>query len=451
MKHFLWLVICLVFMSNYLLADENYVTVYNDNLGLVKQIRTVNISKKNLPLRFSDVAARLIPTSVHLRNLSGNKNFQILEQNFEYDLVSSDKILEKYIDYPVEIIKENGELIQGTLLSKQGNSLVMKTDDAIKIVPWNDKLSINVKELPEGLITRPTLIWDISGAKSGKEQLEVSYLTEGMNWHAEYVGVFDEKSSRLNLDAWVSLDNKCGATFNKAHLKLVAGEVHRAPALGRRQKWAKGAPLIELAEADRGFQEREFFEYHIYDLERLTTIKNNQIKQIALFPPANVKVDKKFFYSANRDPKKVEVRLIFKNEKEAGLGKPLPEGVFRIYQKDGQSLEFIGEDRIDHTPKNEEVKITVGKAFDLVGERKVVDRKKLSKRSERQSIEIELRNNKEKEDVIIVVEEMLYYREWKIDDNNFPYTKKDISNITFEIPVKANGKSVLQYSITYRW
>jgi hypothetical protein len=433
-----------------LLADENYVTVYNDNLGLIKQVRTVSMDKKNLPIRFSDVAAQLIPTSVHLRNLSGNKNFQVLEQNFEYDLVSSDKILEKYIDHPVEIIRENGELIQGTLLSKQGGSMVVKTDDGIKIVPWNDNLAVNVKELPEGLITRPTLIWEVSGVKSGNEKLEVSYLTQGMNWHAEYVGELNEKSTQLNLDAWVSIDNKCGATYKDAHLKLVAGEVHRAPQ--PRRTFEKGEQITAYAmDESRGFQEKAFFEYHIYDLDRPTTIKDNQTKQISLFPSATVNVDKKYYYNANTDPTKVAVRLLFVNDEKAGLGKPLPEGVFRIYQRDGESLEFIGEDRIDHTPRNEEIKITVGNAFDLVGERRIIDRKKISNRSERQTIEIELRNNKEKEDVNIVVEEQIYYRDWKIEDNNFPYKKKDVNNITFDVPVKANGKAVLQYTITYSW
>jgi hypothetical protein len=448
MKIYFVMFLLLLFIGN-ILADENYVTVYNDNLGLIKQVRTVPVDKKNLPIRFSNVAAQLIPTSVHLRNLSGNKDFQVLEQNFEYDLVSSDKILEKYIDHSIEIIKENGELIQGTLLSKQGSSMVVKTDDEIKIIPWNDNLSVNVKELPEGLITRPTLIWEVSGVKSGNEQLEVSYLTQGMNWHAEYVGVLNEKSTQLNLDAWVSIDNKCGATYKDAHLKLVAGDIHRAPQ--PRQIFAKADLLAATAEREQGFQEKAFFEYHIYDLDRPTTIKNNQTKQISLFPSATVNVDKRYYYNANTDPTKVAVRLLFINDEKAGLGKPLPEGVFRIYQKDGENLEFVGEDRIDHTPRNEEIKITVGNAFDLVGERRVVDRKKISNRSEQQTIEVELRNNKEKEDVNIIVEEQVYYRDWKIEDNNFPYKKKDVNNITFDIPVKAGGKAVLQYSITYSW
>ncbi len=434
-----------------LLADENYVTVYNQDLALVKQVRTVEISKSNLPLRFTDVAAKIIPTSVHLNLQGGSKDFQVLEQNYEYDLVSADKILEKYIDHPVDIIKENGELVSGTLLSKTGNSLVLKTDGGIKILAWNDRMSVNVKELPEGLITRPTLIWDLANVKEGKKQLEVSYLTNGMKWEAEYVGVLDEKSAALNLDAWVSLTNQSGTTFDNAKLKLVAGEVHRAPTQPT-ARFAKGMDLMTAeAGAPQGFEERAFFEYHIYELDRLTTLKDNQIKQIALFPPANVAVEKKFYYNVNKDPKKIEVRVQFKNDQAAGLGKPLPAGIFRIYQKDKEGLEFIGEDRIDHTPRNEDVSITVGKAFDLLGERKIVDRQKISQRSERQTIEVELRNNKEKENVTIIVEENLYYPNWKIEESNFTYTKKDINHVDFSIPVKADSKQTLRYTIVYSW
>lgn len=445
------IIIMLASMSTLLTADENYVTVYNENLGLVKQIRTLNVRKSELPLKFTDVAAKLIPTSVHLRSLDGNKNFQVLEQNFEYDLVSAQKILEKYIDHPVEIIKENGEFVKGILLNESGNSLVLKTDEGIKILAWNDRMSINVKELPEGLITKPTLIWEIAGAKDGKQTIEVSYLTTGMSWQAEYVGVLDEKASSINLDAWVSVNNKSGATFKNAKLKLVAGDIHRAPSAKMRQRLGKVQEFAMAAETPKGFEEREFFEYHIYDLERLTTIRDKQIKQLALFPPATVKSEKKFFYNAMHDAKKVDVRVIFKNEEKAGLGKPLPAGIFRIYQKDKKSLEFVGEDRIDHTPRNEEVKITVGKAFDLLGERKIVDRKKISQRSERHTIEIELRNNKGKENVSIIVEEYFYYGFWKIEESNFSYQKKDAQHVEFNIPVKANDKTTLRYTLTYSW
>ena len=429
------------------LADESYVTIYNKDLGLVKQIRTLDIKPDDLPLRFTDVAAKIIPTSVHLRSVGENQAFHIMEQNFEYDLISSDKILEKYIDHTIEIIKENGDLIKGTLLSKQGGSLVIQTQEKINIIPWNNKMSIIVAELPEGLITRPTLIWELSGVKEGKKTLEVSYLTRGMSWHAEYVAVLNDNGTQLNLEPWVSINNQSGATFNNARLKLVAGDIHRAPEPKMFRTMVKKQRL-EVAEAP-AFEERTFFEYHIYDLERLTTIKNNQIKQIALFPPTDVVSEKQFFYNPRKDVKKVEVRVLFTNKAENGLGKPLPAGIFRIYQKDAESLEFIGEDRIDHTPRNEVVNITVGKAFDLLGERKVVSSQKVSERAERQRIEIELRNNKLNEDVTIIVEEVLQNRNWELEQSNFEYKKKDAQKIEFKIPVKAGKIETLRYTVLY--
>jgi hypothetical protein len=440
----------LTLLAGTALADETYVTVYNQDLGMIKQVRTLNTRPDNRPLRFTDVAAQLIPASVHLRTLTGGSNLQVLEQNFEFDLVSSEKILEKYVDHPVEIVTEGGELVSGTLLSRKGNSLVLKTAAGIKIMAFNDKLSIQVKELPQGLITRPTLIWELAGQGAAEEKLEVSYLTAGMNWQAAYVGILEDEGKSVDLKAWVSIDNRCGATFENAHLKLVAGEVHRAAEPRAVQRMLKAETMAEEKAAPQ-FEERRFFEYHIYQLERPTTIKDNQIKQIALFPDVTVKSEKKFFYNASRDPKKVEVRLVFKNEEKAGLGKPLPAGIFRLYQKDQKSLEFIGEDQIEHTGRNEEVKITVGNAFDLAAERKVIEQSKVTSRSQRQTIEIELRNNNPKQDVTIVVEESIYCGDWQIESSNFTYVKKDINQVEFSVPVKADGTAKLRYSLLCRW
>jgi len=447
MKNILFFIVLSLVLNSW--ADEYYVTVYNQNLALIKHIREVEIRPENLPLKFTDVAAKLIPTSVHLRPLKGSAQFTLLEQNFEYDLVSADQILRKYIDHPVEIVAESGTLISGTLLSYYGSNLIVRTNQGIKILPWNDRLSITVKDLPEGLITRPTLVWELGNIKSGKAVLEVSYLTEGMQWHAEYVGVLNEKSNQLDLGAWVSIDNKSGATYKDARLKLVAGEIHRA-SKSRLTYYRMAEKAVDMAKAAPAFQEREIFEYHIYELDRKTTLKNNQKKQITLFPNTVVSCWKELYYNASMDPKKVEVRIIFKNTKEAGLGQPLPAGIVRLYQKDRESLEFVGEDRIDHTPRNEEVKLVIGKAFDVTAERRIIDKKKISKRSERQRIEIELKNNK-KEDIKIRVEEFLYYPNWEISDNNFSYTKKDAQRIEFWVPVKADGKTIIQYTVTYSW
>ena len=446
---FVLLTLCLVASSAK--ASENHVTIYNDNLALIKQERILETENVDRPIRFTGVAAKLIPSSVHLRSVSGNKALQVIEQNFEYDLISSEKILEKYIGHPLEIITEYGDFMKGLLLNNPPGSLVLRSEEGIRLIPWNDRTTITVEELPEGLITRPTLVWKLSGVKGGHEAVEVSYLTTGMDWHAEYVGLLDEASSGMNLDAWVSVNSRCGATFEDARLKLVAGEVHRAPAQEAVRR-AKGVYQMEAeARTDRGFEDREFFEYHMYELDRRITLRNNQIKQIALFPPATVSTEKEFFYNAARDAEKVEVRLTFVNQESAGPGRPLPAGVFRIYKRDQGGLEFVGEDRIDHTPRGETVKVTMGMAFDLRAGRKVVEIRKVSERSERRLIEIKLRNYKEDRDVEVVVEETLYYRDWEIEEANFPYTQKDVNHLEFLVPVGAQGETVVRYRVLHRW
>jgi hypothetical protein len=426
---------------------EDYVTVYNDNLGLVKQVRTVNVNLKNSIVEFKDVAASLIPTSVHLKSLTDN-DFKILEQNFEYDLASADKILQKYIDHEVNIILESGELISGTLMSIAGKNYVLKTDDGLKILPANDKIQISVKELPEGLITRPTLIWLVSGVKSTSQKLEVSYLTNNISWDAEYVGVLTEKEDKIDVGAWVNINNQSGAIYKNAQLKLVAGEIHRAEMV---TPYTVERRTMAMEAKSTGFEEKEFFEYHLYALQRPTTVNNNQIKQISLFPNTTVSCNKKYVFDPRKDAKKIEVQVIFVNKKEYGLGLPLPKGIFRIYKQDNNSLEFIGEDRIDHTPRNEEVNLTIGNAFDIVGEKTVADRKKLSKTSEQQQIEIEIRNNKKKENVEVVVVEYFYYPYWKIDNSSHTFNKKSANKVEFVVPVKANDKTKLNYQVTYSW
>ncbi len=448
MKYILSLIILLISMT--VAQDvENYVTVYNENLGLVKQVRTVSVDLDNPVIEFKDVAASIIPTSVHMKSLTDSKSFEILEQNYEYDLASADKILQKYIDHQVSLILESGEYISGTLMSISGGNYVLQTEDGLKILPANNKMQISVKELPEGLITRPTLIWQVAGVKSKTQKLEVSYLTNDINWKAEYVGVLSEREDQLDLGAWVNIDNKSGATYKNAQLKLVAGEIHRvrepaAPYFDRRT-------MAETAAKGAAFEEKEFFEYHLYTLQRPTTVKNNQIKQISLFPNTTVSCNKKYVFDARKDAKQIEVQIVFVNKKEYGLGLPIPKGTFRIYKQDEKSLEFVGEDRIEHTPRNEEVSLTIGKAFDIVGEKTVVDRKKLSKTSEQQTIEIEIRNNKEKEDIEVVVVEYLYYPYWKIESSSHKYEKKSANKIEFVVPVKANDKATLNYQVIYSW
>ncbi|RMG62334.1 MAG: DUF4139 domain-containing protein, partial [Calditrichaeota bacterium] len=325
----------------------------------------------------------------------------------------------------------------------------LQTSSAITILRLSDELQISVQELPEGLLTRPTLIWLYRTGKKQTLPMELSYLTEGMNWHAEYIGVLNTDETRMETAAWVSIENKSGATFSDAQIKLVAGEVHRA-----REKpvvFYSERAVQAMREKKPMFEEKAFFEYHLYTLQRSSTLKNRQIKQISLFPATTVSTKKVFLYDAAREKDRVLVNVEFKNNESSGLGMPLPEGVFRLYKRDGDALEFIGEDRIEHTPRNEKVSLTVGKAFDIVAERTIVAQKKPSPRSEEQTIEIEFRNSKKESVDILVREHFPLYRNWEIKESNIPYEKRSATEVEFRVPVEAEKKNVLRFRVLYWW
>ena len=299
------------------------------------------------------------------------------------------------------------------------------------------------------MITRPTLVWMLNNGGPKKHKTELSYLTEGVDWHAEYVAVVDRDDKNLELGGWVSLVNRSGATYKDARLKLVAGDVNIVEA--RRRPEARGAlKAMAAVEAVPQFEEKAFFEYHLYTLQRKTTLKNNQTKQISLFPSAEVKAKKLYIYDSARYEKKVRVNLEFKNREQDGLGLPLPEGKIRVYKQDvDEALEFVGEDLIDHTPADEKVRIFLGNAFDLVGERVQKSSKKISSRSREEEYEISLRNHKEEDVGIVVVEH--FYGDWEITQRSHSYTKKDARTAEFAVPIPAKGEVKLNYTVLLRF
>lgn len=450
-KKFIFVFTFVLFLSSFAFAQEGKlaITIYNQNLALVKDKRTLELRKGGNEIKFTDVASQIDPTSVHFKSLDSPEKVVILEQNYRYDLVSSDKILEKYIDKKIEIKAKEEKTYSGELLSFSSNSLtLLEENQRIRIVSRDEVLDLYFPSLPEGLITRPTLVWLLDSDVSGKNKTEVSYLTKGVNWHAEYVGVVDKDDRNLELSGWVSIDNKSGATYTDAKIKLIAGEVHRVEERPPFPVLAKGIEAaIEMAVP---FEEKPFFEYHLYTLKRPSTLKDKEIKQITLFPNKKVFVEKLFIYDGTRDAKKVKVNLEFKNSKQQGLGIPLPKGKIRVYKEDvDKSLEFVGEDLIDHTPKDEKVRVYLGDAFDIVGERKRIDYKKISADVWEESYQIKMRNHKEERIEVTVVEHLHFYTEWKITETNFDYIKKDAQTIEFKLPVEKDGETVLNYTVMY--
>ncbi len=431
-------------------AQKIAITIYNQDLALVKDTRLLDFKRGENEIKFTDVAAKIDPTSVHFKALDYPEKVMILEQNYQFDLVTSDKILEKYLDKEIQVKTKGEKLYTGELLSFAAENLTLKEKEGgIRIVSRSEVMDLFFPTLPEGLITRPTLLWWLQSEIEGKEKAEVSYLTTGINWHAEYVGVVDDKDQNLEITGWVSVDNRSGATYKDAKMKLIAGEVHRVTERRVRPLLAKG---IEVAEAAVGvpFEEKAFFEYHLYTLKRPATIKDKEIKQITLFPTEKVKVNKIFLYDGAREAKKVKVNLEFVNSQEQGLGIPMPEGKIRVYKEDvDKSLEFVGEDKIDHTPKDEKVRVYLGDAFDVVGERKRTDYHKITDDVWEETYEIKLRNHKQEAIEVTVVEHLLFYADWEIISSNFEYNKKDAQTIEYKIPVQPDEEKVLKYTVRY--
>ena len=429
------------------------VTVYNNNLGVVKDKRTLTVPSGTSQIRIVDVAQLIDPTSVHI-DFAGT----VLEQNYQYDLVSLDKILQKYIDREITLTGENNERVAGRLLSVSGNQVVLqRSEGGLLMLPNIEKYRVSVESLPQGLITRPTLVWTVNAARSGNQDVDVSYQTQGMNWHAEYVAVLNESDTKMELNSWVSVENHSGATYENATLKLVAGDVNivQAPPVPMRDYRSK---QMEAAAADQAqFQEREFFEYHIYNLQRPTTIANNETKQVSLFEASDVAVTKKYMYRSGGwyypiyrygggDGKpKVNVVVEFENKENNRLGKPMPAGKVRLYKADGETVEFVGEDMIDHTPREEKLSLRIGDAFDIVVDDQMTDSRRISDRVNEATYRIVLKNRKS-EDVVVEVERRLGLN-WEILKKTHEFEKKNAQTAAFRIPVPKGKETILEFTV----
>nr|MBN2278857.1 DUF4139 domain-containing protein [candidate division Zixibacteria bacterium] len=431
-------------------AGDLSVTVYNSNLGVVHETRALDFIKGMGMVSFVDVPSQIDPTSVGFEMVEKNKAAVILEQNFSYDLASPDKIYAKYIDRKIDLMDENGQMYSGELLSTNRESSVLRGEGGqIQIVRMEKVVNANLPGLPEGLVTRPTLFWKYNSDFTGKADCRVSYQTAGLNWSAEYVGILDEKEKDLAFSGWASITNNSGAAYRDATLKLIAGDINRATPQVRGGRYLPQAEDMMLAKGSAGFEEKQFFEYHLYTLPRKATIADNEIKQISLFDPTASRVTKKYYYQPDVNDKNVKVSVEFVNSIQAGLGMPLPEGRVRLFKADSDgSMILLGEDRIDHTPKDEEVKLTVGNAFDISAETKILNMQQVSQRVEEYSYEIELRNHKD-ENVTIQVEKK-FYGDWEMIKTNYEYKKKDAVTIEFEVPVLANGKAVIDFLVRIR-
>jgi hypothetical protein len=427
-------------------ARDVRVTVYNSDIGVVKDARAAGLERGVNHLSMDDIASRIDPTSVRIK-IGGRGQVDILEQNFEYDLMSPERLLRKYLEETIDITTEDAGRYKGTLLGFDSRNFVLALDEGGVAVVARDKITdIVLPPGDKGLIVKPTLFWTVNSSREMSAQMEVAYITEGMNWHAEYVATLGERDDTMGLASWVSIDNQSGATYPGATLKLVAGEIHRVAERGI----PRPEMAMEMAPAKTArMEERAFFEYHMYALDGTTTIRDKEVKQIQLFPETDVTTEKQYNFDHTKGAR-VRVVMRFENSEDAGVGMPLPEGKIRVFKADVDgSLEFLGEDRIEHTPKDEEVKIYVGDAFDISVERNRTDFSKVSDRIVIETFEIELANHKE-DDVTVKVSEHIY-GDWDIRKSSHSYDKIRADIAEFSVPVQADERTVLTYTVRRRF
>lgn len=404
-----------------------------------------------------DVASSINPVTVHVKSLTAPSDFFVLDQNYEYDLMSEDAILNKYLGKKIKLQQWGQDLakketVDATLLSNNGGQIYQVGNEIYLGHPGTKILP----SLPENLVAKPTLTWNFMNKSAKPQQLEVSYLTGGIGWKADYIVTLAKDDAALDLSGWVSIDNQSGAAYKNARLKLIAGEVNRV----QESYPAPKMMMMRGAVADMAaqqFEEKAFFEYHIYDLQRKVTVKDRQTKQINLLEAQGVSAQKEmlvygtsnyYLYGMPGQAQKqdVNVYIKFKNSKENRAGMPLPEGTLRVYKKDTDgSLQFVGEDRIEHTPKDEEVRVKIGKAFDVVAERKQTNYERISDRIHESEWEVVIRNHKQEEVTIGILEPL--YGDWKVLKNSHPYQKLDAGTLRFDVKAGKDQEVKLTYRI----
>lgn len=451
------------------LADQQEVavTIYNDNLALVKDVRKVPLKAGASALAFRDVSARMRAETALMRSLSSPGALRVQEQNFDFDLLTPQKMLEKYVGKQVKVVRTHpttgAETVETATVLSANNGVVLQIGQRIETgVPGR----LVFDDVPPNLRDRPTLVMNLQNTGPAQQDVELSYLTGGLSWKADYVVELNAAEDALDVSGWVTLTNTSGATYRNARLQLVAGDVNQvAPEMatrGRPQLMAATA----MAKAESDVVEESLFEYHLYTLERPTTIAENQTKQVALLSAAGVPARRElvlqgadYYYqglSGDLGTKlKVAAFLEFDNKEASRLGVPLPKGVARVYKKDKSgNAQFIGEDRLDHTAKNEKVRLKLGNAFDVTADKTQTDFKRLSNTSKfgfvaESAYEIVLRNAK-KEPVTVTVQEPIP-GDWQMLAASQPHTKVSANMAVWKVTVPAEGKTVLTYRTLVRY
>ena len=447
--------------------EEVAVTIYNEQLALIKDLRQVKLVNGFNKLAFREVSALMRPETALLRSIDHTNGFRLIEQNFDFDLLTPHKLLEKYVGKKVRVVKTHpttgDETTEEAIVLSVNNGVVLKVGSRIETgYPGR----IIYEEVPNNLRDKPTLVISLESGTSKIQNLQLSYLSGGLGWKADYVAELDVSDKFIDLAGWVTLTNQSGATYKNAKLQLVAGDVNQVrQEMDMRQRNMVGKLSSAKAPAP-AMVEEGLFEYHLYTLQRPTTISNNQTKQVSLLSATKIPVNKKFLlqgqdyyyrssYGQIGQKLKVGVFVEFENKEDANLGMPLPKGVVRVYKNDKSgNAQFVGEDHIDHTPKNEEIKLKLGDAFDITADKKQSNFKKATaigkfSHAYTASFEILLKNAKD-EEVEVVVREPIP-GDWKMKSENHAHEKVAAGTAEWKIKVPAEGKTKLSYDVLVRY
>ena len=432
---------------------EQAITVYTNGLGLVRDMRTLTLPRGQSTVTFTGVAAEIDPTSVRVHSLTAPKALSVLEQRHIYDLLTDQRILFEYLNKDIQLITGESDIpVTGRLLHADSEQLTLQLENGrVEIIRRDGIQRISLPVLPESLVTTPTLAWLMDNDhQAGMHRLEITYLTAGLSWHAEYTALMNEANTLMTLSGWATIENQSGAAYNQAAITLVAGDPHRVsspqPVMAR-----KNMMLMEMADAAPQFNEQALFESHTYALGRRATVQDKATVQLTLFEDTAGKISKQYVYDGMMSPQGVQARIRFENKESLGFGKPIPRGTIRLYHQDRQGkAQFVGEDQVKDLAKEETAFLTVGQAFDLTGERVQTNARALSNRSSEEQYQITLRNHTDT-GVSIQVVEHLNRQNWSISESSHAYKKLDAGTIEFDSRVTAGGEAEISYTVVYRW
>ena len=438
--------------------ESTAVTVYNDNLALVKERRRIKLPAGLTRLSLREVSAQMRPETALLRAVTGAP-ISLIEQNFDFDLLTPEKLLEKYVGKEVTVLRSHPT----TGEEKSEKATVLATNNGT-VLRFADRIETGAPgrivfgSVPANLRDRPTLSVLLDG-DGGSQSLELSYLTGGLRWKADYVANLAGDGKHMNLSGWVTLTNQSGAAYTDARLQLVAGTVNRV--YDRQERMPMPMALAAPApRAKAAMSQESLMDYHLYSVERPTTIADNQTKQLALLSADAIPVRHEYlltgsdYYYRSRygelgQKLKPAVFISFDN-KGGELGKPLPAGIVRVYAMDSKgAAQFVGEDSISHTAKNETIKLRLGEAFDVTADRKQTAYKKLAETTAETSYRIDLRNAKDEAVTVRVLEPL--FGDWEIVQENHRSTKESSSAAAWNISVPAGGSAMLEYTVRVKW